>query len=75
MSKRYQDPNDSLNGPQYRTGKPCIEPGCERPAGAHWSRHWCQPCNAKRMDRITRSLEQLANPHQVKRQMNEANHE
>lgn len=49
--QRYQDPNDPLNGPEYHTGKLCCE-GCGRPAGTAWSPHWCQPCNAARMDRI-----------------------
>lgn len=49
--KRHQDPNDKLNSEKYHTGKLCIE-GCGRPAGTAWSPHWCQPCNAVRMDQI-----------------------
>lgn len=56
--KPHQDPNDPANGPKYHTGKPCIE-GCGRPAGTYWSKYWCQPCNAKRMDSISASLESM----------------
>ena len=59
MAERYADPGDPLNGPKYHTGKPCIERGCNNPAGTGWSPFWCQPCNAKRMDRISASLEQM----------------
>ena len=54
--KRFEDPNDPLNGEKYHTGRACIEPGCERPAGTHWSHLWCQPCNAARMRRIDATL-------------------
>lgn len=57
IMERFEDPNDPLNGPKYRTGKDCIEPGCNNPAGTHWSRHWCQPCNAKRFKQIGATLE------------------
>ena len=55
----YDDPNNELNGPKYHTGKTCIEPGCENPAGTAWSPHWCQPCNAKRMQTITEHLNEI----------------
>lgn len=58
--KAYHDPAHPHNGPQYHTGKPCIERGCTNPAGTAWSPVWCQPCNAKRMDRISGSLEKMA---------------
>jgi hypothetical protein len=54
--RRYEDPSDPLNGPEYHTGKACIEPGCKRQAGTAWSPYWCQPCNAERMNRISQSL-------------------
>ena len=57
---RYQDPNHPLNGPEYWTGRPCIEPGCNEPAGTWWSPLWCHGCNVKRMDRITKSLENIS---------------
>lgn len=55
--ERYENPDDPLNAASYHTGRPCIERGCERPAGTHWSRFWCQPCNAARMKRISGVLE------------------
>ena len=55
--ERYEDPSDPLNGPEFHTGKRCIEKGCQRPAGTRWSKFWCQPCNAARMGRIGRTLE------------------
>lgn len=57
--KRHADPRDPLNAASYHTGKPCIEEGCDRPAGTHWSPLWCQPCNTVRMDRISASLNDL----------------
>ena len=48
----YADPDHGFNGPEFYTGKMCVE-GCGRSAGTVWSPHWCQPCNAKRMRRIT----------------------
>ena len=56
----YNDPDDPGNGPKYHTGKPCIEAGCDKPAGTAWSTFWCFECNVKRIDRITRNLEALA---------------
>ena len=50
--KRYADPADLLNGKRYHTGRPCIERGCDKPAGTAWSPLWCQACNEKRMDGI-----------------------
>ena len=56
----YADRDDPLNGSDYQTGKPCIEPGCERPAGTAWSPYWCFEHNVERLDRITASLETIA---------------
>ncbi len=50
--QRFEDPADELNSAKYHTGKQCVERGCTRPAGTHWSKFWCQPCNAARMNRI-----------------------
>lgn len=58
MLKPYQDPNHEMNGPQYRSGKKCIE-GCGRDAGTAWGPHWCQPCNVVRLGRITANLESI----------------
>lgn len=54
----WHDPDHPGNGPKYYTGKPCID--CDRPAGTYWSHLWCQPCNARRMDRIDASLRRLS---------------
>lgn len=51
-----EDPSNPGNGFAHRTGKRCIEFGCDNPAGTAWSPYWCQPCNAARMQRITDSL-------------------
>lgn len=56
--ENYQDPDYEGNGPKYHTGKKCIE-GCGRPAGTAWSPYWCFECNKARMDRISKSLEDL----------------
>jgi hypothetical protein len=56
----YADPDDPLNGPKYHTGKPCIEVDCENPAGTAWSPLWCQPCNAVRMRRLSRGMDEIA---------------
>jgi hypothetical protein len=54
---RYEDPKDPYNSDFYWTGKPCVEMGCEKPAGTYWSRLWCFDHNVKRMRRIDKSLE------------------
>lgn len=54
----YHDPYSPGNAPGHRTGKTCIEEGCDRPAGTAWSPHWCVECNILRMDRIEKSLEE-----------------
>lgn len=53
----HRDPSDPLNGPQYHSGKPCIEDGCDEPAGTVWAPFWCQKCNAARMERISAALD------------------
>ena len=54
--KPYQDPDNPKNGPEFHTGKICIESGCERLAGTRWSPLWCFQCNVVRMDRISKAL-------------------
>lgn len=60
MIKPYQDPKHPYNGSEYHTGKECIEPGCHNPAGTAWSPFWCFDCNVKRIDRISRQLDEIA---------------
>lgn len=52
-----QDPDAPQNSAKHHTGKPCVERGCDKPAGTHWSPYWCQACNAKRLMRVTDQLE------------------
>ena len=53
----FEDPDHAGNGPEHHTGEPCVEQGCERPAGTWWSPLWCHECNVVRMRRISRNLE------------------
>ena len=55
----YADVIHPGNGPAYWTGLACINNGCDRPAGTAWSYLWCFRCNVRRIDRITRSLEEI----------------
>ena len=55
----YEDPEHPGNGPAHHTGQPCIEPGCESPAGTAWSPYWCFGCNVARINRISASLSHL----------------
>jgi hypothetical protein len=55
----YKDPNAEGNSAKYHTGKPCIEPGCNEPAGTGWGPHWCFKHNVERIDRISRQMEQI----------------
>lgn len=57
--KAYEDPNHPANGPEHHTGKKCIAPGCNNPAGTAWSPFWCQSCNANRMNRIDESMRDI----------------
>lgn len=59
MPDAYADVTHPDNGPAYWTGLPCINEGCDRPAGTGWSHLWCFRCNVRRMDKITRSLEEI----------------
>jgi hypothetical protein len=55
----YADPDDAGNGPEFHSGKRCIVPGCDRPAGTRWSPLWCFKHNVERMDRINRGLAKI----------------
>jgi hypothetical protein len=59
--KPYEDPEHEWNGSKYYTGKKCIEPGCDRPAGTKWSPFWCQIHNADRINKIDNQFESLVN--------------
>ena len=59
---RARDPEDPMNGVRYRTGRPCIERDCYEPAGTAWGPQRCQLHNAEQLERISRSLTELAAP-------------
>lgn len=56
MKHDAHNPHDSCNDLKYRTGKICVEDGCNRPAGTAWSPYWCLQHNAERLDRITKQI-------------------
>jgi hypothetical protein len=58
-ARPHHDPNHLMNGPEYHTGTPCIEKGCDEPAGTAWSPLWCQRHNAERLDRISGRLTEI----------------
>ena len=55
----YENPNHEGNSSKYHTGKTCIKPGCNNPAGTTWSPYWCFECNVKRIKRIDGQLIKL----------------
>jgi hypothetical protein len=55
----YDDPNDPGNGLQYHTGKKCIEPGCDKPAGTAWGPSRCFEHNVERINRIEKEWQIL----------------
>ena len=55
----FDDPQSPGNGPKHHTGKPCIERGCDAPAGTAWSQYWCFKHNVERMNRISASLKRI----------------
>ena len=62
----FEDPNNPGNSPEYHAGKPCIEEGCDEPAGTWWSPHWCFKHNVERIRRITRQMEEFEASFKVK---------
>lgn len=52
----YNDLTCEGNSEKYHTGKHCIEPGCNEPAGTAWSPYWCVKHNIERIDRIDEGL-------------------
>ncbi len=42
------------------SGRICIEPGCDRPAGTWWGPYWCPVHDKKRLDGISSSLDDIA---------------
>ena len=58
--KPYEDPHHPGNSAKHHTGKPCIEAGCNKPAGTMWSPHWCFKHNVERMKHIDRQMEDIS---------------
>lgn len=45
---------------QIPSGRECVEIGCDREAGTQWGPLWCPDHDLERLDRVTKSLEGLA---------------
>ena len=61
----YDDPKDPGNSKRYHTGKRCIEPGCNNPAGTAWSPYWCFQHNVERINRISQQLDAMVKEGEV----------
>lgn len=59
----YDDLDHKYNSAKYHTGKPCVESGCDLPAGTWWSPLWCQKHNAERIERISKALREEISRH------------
>jgi len=57
----YNDRTCEGNSAKHHTGKICIEPGCNNPAGTAWSPYWCVDCNIERINLVTKQMEDLLN--------------
>jgi len=57
----YNDKKCEGNSSKCRIGGKCIEINCNNPAGTAWSPYWCVDCNIKRMDKITKQLDDIVN--------------
>lgn len=47
--KAFEDPRKPGNSDKWHTGRPCIIPGCNAPAGTAWGPHWCFKHNVERI--------------------------
>lgn len=45
---------------QKPSGRSCYEQGCDRPAGTLWGPYWCPEHDQERLERISASLEGMA---------------
>lgn len=52
----YRDKADEGNSSAHHTGRPCINRGCDNPAGTYWSVLWCYEHNVERMDLVNDRL-------------------
>lgn len=55
----FENPKSDGNSPKHHTGKPCIEHGCNEPAGTAWGKLWCQKHNAERLNRVSKGFENI----------------
>ena len=44
---------------QEPSGQPCVEDGCDKPAGTWWGPLWCPDHDVERLDRISRNLKSM----------------
>jgi hypothetical protein len=53
----------NCKGPEHvchkPSGRPCLEPGCNKPAGTLWGPMWCPEHDRERLDRIDTQLSDL----------------
>jgi len=59
MLEPFEDPNHEGNSAKHHTGKSCIEPGCNAPAGTLWGKYWCFKHNVERIKHIGSQLENI----------------
>lgn len=45
---------------QCPSGRVCIEPGCEEPAGTSWGPLWCPAHDQERLDRVGAQMRSIA---------------
>ena len=55
----WADPQSPGNGQEHRSGRTCVEPACNEPAGTLWSPLWCVRCNIKRMRRLDAAFRRI----------------
>ena len=48
----YKNPLDSGYSAEHRSGKQCVERGCNKPAGTLWGPLWCPEHDRQRLTRI-----------------------
>jgi hypothetical protein len=61
------DKDHKGNSDKHYTGKSCITPKCNNPAGTAWSPLWCFDCNVKRLKRINKNLAKMIGRERSKR--------
>lgn len=60
MSMSHRDcQTDQGHVCQKPSGRPCVEYGCELPAGTHWGPLWCPEHDEERLNRIAAGLDGL----------------